>query len=165
TDLAAVTAFLAGNFRSACEKAELALRIDCPPLPEPVYLDRDMWEKIVLNLVSNAFKFTFNGEIAVSVAARGNAAEVCVRDSGIGIPHSELPHLFERFHRVPEAQGRIQEGTGIGLALVQELVKLHGGTIRVESTPGQGSSFIVSLPFGSAHLPADHVAASPTHNS
>ena len=99
-DLAAVTADLASNFRSACDRARLTLTVDCPPLPQPVHIDRDMWEKIVLNLLSNAFKFTFEGQIAVTVRAVDGRAEMVVRDSGTGIPAAELPRLFERFHRI-----------------------------------------------------------------
>ena len=155
TDLATFTVELTSSFRSACERTGLRLLVDCPPLPEPVYVDADMWEKIVLNLLSNAFKFTFEGEIAVSVRAREGGAELTVRDSGTGIAEHEIPHLFERFHRIEGAQGRTHEGTGIGLALVQELVKLHGGTVKVESTYGKGTAFTVRLPLGMAHLPGD----------
>ncbi len=165
TDLAALTAELASNFRSACEKAGLSLVVDCPPLPEPVYVDRDMWEKVVLNLVSNAFKFTLEGAIAVGLRPAGVAAELTVRDTGTGIPAEELPRIFERFHRVEGARGRTHEGTGIGLALVQELVKLHGGSVRVESTVGGGSIFSVTIPFGAAHLPADRVGTPRTLSS
>lgn len=152
TDLAGFTSELASVFRSATERAGLQLTVTCPPLGEPVYVDRDMWEKIVLNLISNAFKFTFHGEIAVSIGRVGNYAELRVRDTGVGIPPEEIPRLFERFHRVPDTRSRTHEGTGIGLALVHELIKLHGGFIRVESTLGKGSAFIVSIPFGQNHL-------------
>ena len=107
-----------------------------------------MWEKVVLNLVSNAFKFTLEGEIAVRLRPVGGAAELAVRDTGTGIPAAELPRIFERFHRVEGSRGRTHEGTGIGLALVQELVKLHGGSVRAESTCGRGSTFTVSVPMG-----------------
>jgi PAS domain S-box-containing protein len=158
-DLSAFTANLASTFRSAIERAGVALRVDCPPLPAPVHVDRDMWEKIVFNLLSNALKFTFTGEIAVQVrpSADRKMAEIVVRDTGTGIPAAELSHLFERFHRVEGARGRSIEGSGIGLALVQELVRLHGGLITVESEVDAGSSFTVSLPFGSDHLPADRL--------
>jgi signal transduction histidine kinase len=161
TDLAALTADLASAFRSACERAGLTLEVDCPPLPAPVHVDREMWEKIVLNLVSNAFKFTFEGGIAVSLHARdgGAAVELTVRDTGTGIPAAELPRLFDRFHRVEGAVGRTHEGSGIGLALVQELAKLHGGSVTVESEAGRGSTFRVTVPLGTAHLPADALAA------
>jgi len=134
-DLAAFTADLVSSFRSATDKAGLRLIVNCPPLQQPVYVDRDMWEKVVLNLISNAFKFTFEGEIEVALqaASNGSLAKLTVRDTGTGIPLEEMPRLFERFHRVEGARGRTQEGTGIGLALVQELVKLHGGSIFVKA--------------------------------
>ncbi|MGE0444489.1 MAG: ATP-binding protein [Vicinamibacterales bacterium] len=159
TDLAAVTADLASAFRSATERAGLDLVVECPPLPEPVYVDRDLWEKVVLNLVSNAFKFTSAGSIHVGIAWRGSHAELTVRDTGIGIPPGELDRVFERFHRVERVQARTHEGSGIGLSLVRELVHMHGGTIRVESEPGRGSTFIVTIPAGNAHLPAERVGA------
>ena len=129
-DLAGVTAELASVFRSAIEKAGLRLVVDCPALPEPVYIDRDMWEKIVLNLLSNALKFTFEGEIRVALRWRGTHAELQVADTGVGIPAADLPRMFQRFHRVKHAQARTHEGTGIGLALVHELARLHGGDVR-----------------------------------
>jgi signal transduction histidine kinase len=144
-DLAALTADLASSFRSAIERAGLDFVVTTPPLPRPVHVDRDMWEKVVLKLLSNAFKFTFEGGIAVTLAPSpdGSAAVLEVRDTGTGIPAEELPRLFERFHRVAGARGRTFEGSGIGLALVQELVNLHGGTIAVESEEGRGSAFVV----------------------
>ncbi|HYC31768.1 MAG TPA: HAMP domain-containing sensor histidine kinase, partial [Gemmatimonadales bacterium] len=126
-DLARLTADLASTFRSAIERAGLRLVVDCPPLAEPAYVDRDMWEKIVLNLVSNAFKFTLEGEIGVSLHRRDDAIVLRVRDTGTGIPGEDLPHVFERFRRVQNARARTVEGTGIGLAMVAELVRLHGG--------------------------------------
>jgi signal transduction histidine kinase len=156
-DLATFTADLASVFRSAIERAGMSLIIDCPPLSQETYVDREMWEKIVLNLLSNAFKFTFEGQIEVSLKPAGESVELTVRDTGVGIAAKDLPQLFERFHRVADARGRTYEGSGIGLALLQELVKLHGGTVRVESEPGVGSAFTVSIPFGLAHLPAESV--------
>ncbi|MCC2628482.1 MAG: sensory box protein [Thermomicrobiales bacterium] len=177
TDLPVFTAELASNFRSACDKAGLRLIVDCQPFNggERVFVDRDMWEKIVLNLMSNAFKFTLKGEIEVSVREVGLSGPsrlstdqtnqigqidqtdarhviLTVRDTGVGIPTDELPRMFERFHRVERSRGRTHEGTGIGLALVQELVKLHGGTVHVESVFNEGSTFTVTIPFGTAHL-------------
>jgi signal transduction histidine kinase len=157
TDLAALTADLAASFRSATDKVGLGLIVDTPPLSEPVYVDRDMWEKVVLNLLSNAFKFTFHGEIAVELRQSEGQARLTVRDTGTGIPQTELPKLFDRFHRVENARGRSFEGSGIGLALVQELVKLHGGQISVASELDRGSAFTVSIPLGSSHLPAERV--------
>jgi signal transduction histidine kinase len=165
-DLGKLTAELAGNFATVCANAGLVLDVDCPALSQPVYVDRDMWEKVVLNLVSNAFKFTFEGTIEISVAEGAAGAELRVRDTGVGIPPRELPRVFERFHRVEGTRARTHEGSGIGLALVQELVRMHGGEIAVESDLGQGSVFTVRLPFGAAHLPAERVgaaaAAAPT---
>jgi signal transduction histidine kinase len=158
TDLAALTAELASNFCSAADSAGLTLTVDCPPLREPIYVDRDMWEKIVLNLLSNAFKHTFEGGITVSLRWLGDSAQLSVEDSGVGIAAEELPRLFDRFHRVKGAASRTHEGTGIGLALVQELVHLHSGTVRVESEVGRGTRFIVTLMAGTAHLPSDKVA-------
>ncbi|MDO3379463.1 ATP-binding protein [Geoalkalibacter halelectricus] len=162
TDLSRLTADLASVFRSAVEKAGLSLVVDCAPLSEKVYVDRGMWEKIVLNLLSNAFKFTFEGEIAISVRQLGNEVELAVRDTGTGIPDSELPQIFERFHYVKNPRARTHEGTGIGLALVKELVKLHAGRIEVESRLGEGTTFRVRLPLGTSHLPADRIEAQPT---
>jgi signal transduction histidine kinase len=157
TDLSSLTAELAGGFRAAVERAGLTLQIECPPLPEPVYLDRTLWEQIVLNLVSNAFKYTLVGSIRVSVHGSATHASMRVTDTGTGIPGDALPHLFERFYRVPNARGRTFEGTGIGLALVHELVKIHGGSIAVSSQLDSGSSFTVTVPLGVKHLPADQV--------
>lgn len=151
-DLSLLTAQLASVFRSAVERAGLRFVVDCPPLPQQVFVDREMWEKIVLNLISNALKSTFEGEIRVTVRATDTGAQVSVIDTGTGISESDLPHLFQRFRRIDGARRRSHEGSGIGLALVQELVELQGGSIRVESRLGTGSAFIVSLPFGEAHL-------------
>lgn len=157
TDLARFTAELASVFRSATERAGLNLVVECHPVKELAYVDRDMWEKIVLNLISNAFKFTFEGEITVSLEQVGSSAELHVRDTGVGIPATEIPNLFDRFHRVPNTRSRTHEGSGIGLALVHELVKLHRGSMRVESTEGHGSTFTVSVPLGQDHLAASQV--------
>ncbi|MBD1997846.1 response regulator [Leptolyngbya sp. FACHB-541] len=208
-DLAQCTTELASVFRSAIERGGLRLIVDCPPLPEPVFVDREMWEKIVLNLLSNAFKFTFEGEITLSIRAearetlQASTAKVDsftsklqmpdskletssleletpslelgvlrsevkpspsfprvvleVRDTGVGILLDDLPHLFERFYQVRGTQARTHEGSGIGLALVNELVRLHGGTINVSSTVGQGTCFTIALFFGTEHLPSDRL--------
>jgi signal transduction histidine kinase len=162
TDLALLTAELASNFHSAIERAGLTLTVDCPPLPQPVYVDRDMWEKIVLNLLSNAFKFTFEGGITVRLALHDRMAELSIADTGTGIESHELPRLFERFRRIRGAKGRTFEGSGIGLALVAELVKLHAGRVSAESTFGSGSTFTVRLPLGKDHLPPDRIGTGRT---
>jgi PAS domain S-box-containing protein len=164
-DLCVLTADLASMFRSVIERAGLYLEVACAPLGEPIYVDRDMWEKIVLNLISNAFKFTFNGGIRVQLNDSGQCVEFAVVDTGTGIPGSELPRLFERFHRVHGAAGRTFEGSGIGLALVHELVKLHGGRVSVESVVGRGSTFRVLIPKGKAHLPPDRIQSASNNSS
>jgi PAS domain S-box-containing protein len=157
-DLAARTAELASVFQSAMQRAGLEYRIECEALPEPVYVDVDMWEKIVLNLLSNAFKFTLQGTVEVRLRAVEGYAELQVRDTGTGIPAAELPRIFERFHRIEGAEGRTHEGTGIGLALVDELVRLHGGWVGAQSEMGLGTTFTVRIPFGAEHISADRIA-------
>ena len=158
------TAELASVFRSAIDRAGLTFTVDCPPLDEPVYLDREMWEKVVLNLLSNALKFTFDGSITVRVGREDTGSGiVTVTDTGIGVPAAEMPRLFERFHRIETARARSTEGSGIGLALVKELVGLHGGTITADSQEGAGTTFTVRLPFGAAHLPADEARPAAGH--
>ncbi len=159
TDLATLTADLASAFRSAIERGGLRFDVDCPPLAEPAYVDRALWETIVLNLLSNAFKFTMRGSIGVQLRARDGRAELRVSDTGAGIPARELPRMFERFHRVEVAAARTYEGSGIGLALVKELVQLHGGQITVASQEGVGTTFTVSIPLGAAHLPPERIDA------
>jgi signal transduction histidine kinase len=158
TDLAAATEDLASVFRSAIERAGLRYTVKCSVLDQPMFVDRDMWEKIVLNLLSNAFKYTLTGAITLQLHALENGAELTVSDTGTGIPPEALPRLFDRFYRVPGAHGRTHEGSGIGLSLARELVKLHGGTIQVESRLGAGTTFKVRIPTGSAHLPSERVA-------
>ncbi len=159
-DLDSVTRDLASTFRSAIERAGLRYTVRSLQLSEPVYVDREMWEKIVLNLLSNAFKFTLEGSIEVRLGQEGSCALLEVQDSGVGVAPEEIPRLFERFYRVEGTRGRNYEGSGIGLALVQELVKLHGGSIEARSTLGRGTTFSVRIPLGSRHLPQDHLRAS-----
>jgi len=148
TDLPTYTAELASVFRAATEKAGIELNIRSSPFRSAVAIDREMWEKIVSNLISNAFKFTFEGSISVLLNEDTDRDELTltVADTGIGIPEAELPRIFERFHRIQGGQGRSFEGTGIGLALVHELVRLHGGRMGVVSQPGKGTSFSVTIP-------------------
>ena len=165
TDLSALTTDLASNFRSALERAGLELVVDCAPLGESVFVDRGMWEKIVLNLLSNAFKFTFEGTVAVRTRLVLDHAELEVSDTGTGIASSELPRLFERFHRIEGAKSRSHEGSGIGLALVHDLVSMHGGEIHVTSRPGEGTTFSVRVPRGRTHLPDERIHAARTLQS
>ncbi|QEN14878.1 SpoIIE family protein phosphatase [Mycolicibacterium sp. ELW1] len=164
-DLAQVTAELASVFRSAIDRADLQLIVECPPLDQPVYLDRDMWEKVILNLLSNALKYTFSGSITVRVTRDGDEAVVTVADTGIGVSAAEMPRLFERFHRIESARARSTEGSGIGLALVKELVSLHGGTITADSVEDSGTTFTIRLPIGAGHLPPDALSPAGTSRS
>lgn len=148
TDLGRATREIASAFESAFERANLAFVVDVEPAIPPVLVDRDMWEKIVLNLLSNAFKYTFEGSVHLRVHAVEAGVELAVSDTGTGIPADEIPRLFDRFHRVEGARARTHEGSGIGLALVSELVRLHGGEISVESELSRGTTFRVRVPVG-----------------
>jgi anti-anti-sigma factor len=157
-ELAEVTREPAEAFRFAMERAGLAYTVDCPDLGEPVYVDRELWEKVVLNLLSNALKYTLTGSVTVRLRRMTDHAVLEVADTGVGVPRDELPRIFERFHRVEgTARARSAEGTGIGLALTKELLELHGGTVSADSVLGEGTTLTVHLPFGAAHLPADEL--------
>jgi PAS domain S-box-containing protein len=156
-DLAASTRELASFFDSAVRRAGLRLQIDCGALPQPVYVDAGMWEKIVFNLLSNAIKYTPAGAVRVVLKPAGSGVRLEVQDTGVGMSPEDHARVFDRFYRAERTGGRSVEGTGIGLSLVAELVRLHGGTVQVESRPGGGSTFGVDLPWGRAHLPPDQV--------
>jgi PAS domain S-box-containing protein len=158
TDLSTLTADLASNFRSAVEKAGMKLVISAPKMSQMAYVDKEMWEKIVLNLVSNAFKYTLRGTITVRVRELAESFELSVKDTGIGIRKKDMSRLFERFHRIQGVEARTHEGTGIGLSLVNELVKQHKGSVSVASTYGKGTSFTISIPKGFSHLSSAQVA-------
>ncbi len=158
-DLTAFTADLASSFRSAIEKAGMELKLDLQPVTGDIYLDSVMWENIVLNLMSNAFKYTSSGSITVAARQTGNKVRISITDTGIGIPEDHLDRIFDRFHRVQSVGVRSQEGTGIGLSLVKELVRIHRGHIEVTSRPGEGSTFSIILLTGKAHLPEDRIAS------
>jgi PAS domain S-box-containing protein len=158
-DLGAFTTELASVFESAFERAGLGYQVDCPPLSAPVYIDREMWEKVVFNLLSNALKFTFSGTVRVGLGEEDGHAVLRVTDTGAGIAAAEIPRLFDRFHRVENVPARSNEGSGIGLALVRELAGLHGGTVEAASTERVGTTFTVTIPFGRDHLPEAQLAA------
>ncbi|MBY8872696.1 SpoIIE family protein phosphatase [Micromonospora sp. PLK6-60] len=147
-DVARLTREIAASFVPAVERAGLTFEVDCPRLPRAAYLDRSMWEKVVLNLLSNALKATLSGGIRLRVAGTGGGFRLTVTDTGVGIPADQLPQLFQRFHRVTGPTGRSAEGTGIGLALVRELVQLHDGEVSATSTLGAGATFEVRMPYG-----------------
>lgn len=152
TDIISLTKDLASNFRSAIEKAGMELEFETSELTQDVYVDIEMWEKIILNLLSNALKYSKKGKILVTIKQQDNQLLVTIKDDGVGIPADQVEKIFDRFHRIESTSGRSQEGTGIGLSMVRELVRIHEGTIRVESVVGEGSSFIISIPLGKDHL-------------
>ncbi|MBK8011456.1 MAG: response regulator [Deltaproteobacteria bacterium] len=164
TDLAQFTLDLGRLFREATRHSGLEVQVHCDELPEATVVDRSAWEKIVLNLLSNALKYTNRGCIELSLKDAGTHFVLEVTDTGCGIAPEDLGHIFERFargrrptHRSAEANKIARQGTGIGLALTKRLVEIHGGTIRVESKLGFGSTFLVSMPYGVAHLPKDRI--------
>jgi signal transduction histidine kinase/DNA-binding response OmpR family regulator len=148
-------------FQPYCEKKGIHLEThfkDCPP----VYLDLERFDKVLYNLLSNAMKFTPpEGTITVSVEPAGNYCCLQVNDSGIGIRPEQIPHLFERFRQAEGSTNRSYEGSGLGLALVKELVDLHQGRISVDSVYGKGTTFVIWLATGSTHLPGDQVLELP----
>jgi signal transduction histidine kinase len=151
TDITEFTSDIASSFRSVIESAGLRFVVRRDRVGEPVYLNREMWEKIVLNLISNAFKFTHNGKIELRIKSKKHAVQLIVTDTGVGIASKDLSRIFDRFVRLNN-DARTYGGTGIGLALVKELVHIHKGNIRVKSKEGVGSTFIVTLLKGKAHL-------------
>ncbi len=159
TDLAALTSDAVAMFRSSAEQAGLALTVSSPGFPPFVRIDRDLWLKVLLNLVSNAVKFTKDGEVAVHMRHDGTFVELRVSDSGVGIAEEDLPHIFERFQQARNQPVRGQAGSGLGLALVAELVRAVGGAISVETTEGLGTSFTVRMPAERCVGPATPVAA------
>ena len=161
TDLAAFTAELAGGFRSAVERAGVRLEVDAPPLPAPVLVDPELWERVVVNLLSNALKFTFVGTIAVRLRADPRGVVLTVADTGVGVAREDQERLFDRFARGRGTRGRTHEGSGIGLSLVAEVARAHGGSVELESEPGRGSTFTVVLPLVPATGGAAAVAAGP----
>ncbi|MEC4891624.1 MAG: response regulator [Oscillatoria sp. PMC 1051.18] len=145
------------TFRPYCQKKDLNLDTNLQSCPR-VYLDVEKFDKVLYNLLSNAMKFTeAGGTISVFLEPAGDHVRLQVKDTGIGISPSQIPHLFDRFRQAEGSINRSYEGSGLGLALVKELVNLHGGQVSVESLPGQGSTFTVWLQTGTAHLPLDMV--------
>lgn len=159
------------SFASLAESRKLTLSCSAEENIE-LYFDPDYLEKIFNNLIANAIKFTPPGgsvKVAVTVidglkqppsataTASASLIEISVRDTGIGIPAAYLPHIFDRFYQVDNSHTREHGGTGIGLALVKELVELHAGAITVQSEVGVGTEFRVRLPLGEAHLKANDI--------
>ncbi|HLT47073.1 MAG TPA: two-component regulator propeller domain-containing protein [Rubricoccaceae bacterium] len=149
-------------FAPLAERLGTALTWEAQAPALPLLFDRDKLEKVLANLLSNALKFTpRGGAVHVAVGWDEEAVRIAVSDTGVGIPAAELPRVFDRFHQVDGSTTRAREGTGIGLALAKELAELHGGRITAESTPGQGSTFTVHLPFRPAPTGDDGEAETP----
>ncbi|WNZ47924.1 response regulator [Leptolyngbya boryana CZ1] len=157
-DLAEFVSQIVDTFRPYCEKKGLSLITQLEPCA-PVYLDLEKFDKVLYNLLSNAMKFTPAGQsISVSLEMIDDRCRLKVRDTGIGIREDQIPHLFERFRQAEGSENRSFEGTGLGLALVKELVELHSGQINVDSTYGQGTTFTIDLHSGAEHLPPEQVS-------
>ena len=149
-------------FRPYCEKKSIKILTQLASC-EQVYLDSEKFDKVLYNLLSNAMKFTGSGgTITVKLESAGDHIRMQVKDNGIGIRKEQIPHLFERFRQAEGSVNRSYEGSGLGLALVKELVELHGGQISVESVYSQGTTFTVWLQTGTAHLPLEQVLEVPT---
>eukprot|EP01117_Protostelium_nocturnum_P014437 TRINITY_DN548_c0_g3_i1.p1 TRINITY_DN548_c0_g3~~TRINITY_DN548_c0_g3_i1.p1 ORF type:complete len:1234 (-),score=445.15 TRINITY_DN548_c0_g3_i1:1945-5646(-) len=163
-DISTLTSENCSLFGPACEKGKLSLSVKCNQIDEKIYIDRDMWEKIVFNLLSNSFKFTHEGgKIDVELFEDEQYVYLKVSDSGIGIPAKDIPFLGQRFFRANEgAQGRYA-GTGIGLSLVSELVKLHGGSVQIQSELGKGTCVTIHVKKGKNHI-QDSLIASSNNN-
>ena len=156
-DLEAVVSQVVDSFRPYCEKKGLTLLTQLNPCPA-TYLDLEKFDKILYNLLSNAMKFTAAGkQITIVTRLEGEHCLLQVIDTGIGILPDQIPFLFERFRQAEGSANRSYEGTGLGLALVKELIELHRGKITVESVYGEGTTFSVWLQVGSAHLPIEQV--------
>lgn len=157
-DLVEFVSQIVDTFRPYCEKKGLSLITQLEPCA-PVYLDLEKFDKVLYNLLSNAMKFTPAGQsISVSLEMIDDRCRLKVRDTGIGIREDQIPHLFERFRQAEGSENRSFEGTGLGLALVKELVELHSGQINVDSTYGQGTTFTIDLHSGAEHLPPEQVS-------
>jgi adenylate cyclase len=145
------------TFRPYCDKKGIHLTTQLVSCPQ-VYLDLEKFDKVLYNLLSNAMKFTpEGGTITVVVQPAGDHCLLKVIDTGIGIRPDQILHLFERFRQAEGSANRSYEGSGLGLALVKELVELHGGQVSVESTYGSGTMFTVRVRTGTAHLPLGQV--------
>ncbi|MEH1998720.1 MAG: response regulator [Nostoc sp.] len=161
-DLVEFVSQIVESFRPYCEKKGLHLTTQLDEC-STVYLDMEKFDKVVYNLLSNAMKFTpEGGTISVRLKSEGDRCILEVQDTGIGIVKEQIPYLFERFRQAEGSANRSYEGSGLGLALVKELVELHGGEVSVESVYGDGTTFSLWLLTGNAHLPAQQVLETST---
>ena len=159
TDVGALTEQIASSFAELCHRAGLELILDCAPALADV--DAGMWETIILNLLSNAAKYTLRGSISVAVRAEPEHCSITMRDTGVGISAEDLDRLFERFYRADNVRGRSVEGTGIGLSLVRGLVELHRGTIEIDSELDRGTTVLIRLPRSLEDVAVDVSPAGP----
>jgi heavy metal sensor kinase len=162
-DLTGVMQDLVEQFQIPAEVAGVRLTSHLPPECR-AELDRVQIERMVTNLLSNAIKFTSaGGKVSVSVTSLPEHVEIVVEDTGLGIPREYLPHIFDRFYRVPgsgTAPGP-EQGLGLGLSFVAWIVKAHGGKIEVDSMPGKGTRFTIELPTGETPVDAMELAGQP----
>ncbi len=152
-------------YKSLADQQQIDLKIDCPKDTTMLYFNRDKMEQVFYNLLSNAFKFTApGGRISIVLKKESKKVLVVLSDTGKGIPEEQLPHVFDRFFQADKEKNDIQEGSGIGLALVKELVELHGGDIAVESKVGCGTRFMLRFPLGCKHLHPEEIVLSASEN-
>ncbi len=162
TNIRKILEFLVSTLDSAAHSRDLKLTLDFSGADTMLYIDPEMFEKIIMNLLSNAFKFTPpQGSISLLVQDQDDAIQISIQDTGVGIPQDKLGHIFERFAQVDSSEKREFEGTGIGLSLVKELMDLHHGEISVQSAPGKGSVFSLRFLKGSDHLEDKFLSAEP----
>ena len=162
TDVGALTSQIASSFTELCERAGLELVLDCRRALTDI--DPDMWETVMLNLMSNAVKYTLSGSITVAVHSGGGQCLISVRDTGVGIGEADLKRLGQRFFRADTALGRSVEGTGIGLSLVSGLVELQHGSMQITSELDRGTTVAITLPKSLAGTPIDHSPADMLDN-
>ncbi|MBI1227637.1 MAG: tetratricopeptide repeat protein [Bacteroidetes bacterium] len=161
-DLAGFAKAVAYSFESLAVRKQIDYQVVVDD-SKHCFFDKDKVEKILSNLVSNAFKFTNDGK-RISIASNFKDGNVRIRvsDQGMGIPADQLPHIFERFSKIVTSE--LQPGSGIGLALTKELVELHKGKIEVESKEGEGTTFIVTLPVSKATFSKEEIVAEVVEN-
>ena len=149
-DLASAVSNALTLVRERAQRHGIALVQTIEPGLGEIVADERKFKQILLNLLSNAVKFTPDGgSIQVSAIRTGEAVEIAVHDTGIGIAAEDQGTVFEAFRQVGRDYTKKQEGTGLGLALTRQFVELHGGTIRVNSAPGKGSTFTFTIPLPS----------------
>jgi signal transduction histidine kinase/DNA-binding response OmpR family regulator/lipopolysaccharide biosynthesis regulator YciM len=166
-DISQALRVIATSFSSFADHKGIRYKIDIEAYSGPAYFDIDKVERVLINLLSNAFKFTpAKGSVSIRASVVNQHAVIFVKDTGKGISQDQLPFIFNRFYQVDDLSKRFQEGSGIGLALCKELTELHHGTLTVESEEGQGSEFVFTIPISrSAYRKAEVVKSDKTTRS